>query len=102
MDYRCLYPLTTNLQALVNRTLGLSKASVVSFMRHHVPKSKVVVITSDPICSDLMLELHVLRDILMHKYGREFSITVMENVDGCVNERVRRFDCAGLEPTRLV
>jgi len=33
-------------------------------------------------------ELHILRDILMHKYGREFSIAVMENHDGCVNSRV--------------
>ncbi|KAG6878177.1 hypothetical protein C0993_011250 [Termitomyces sp. T159_Od127] len=35
-------------------------------------------------------ELHILRDILMHKYGREFSIVVMENRDGCVSERVVR------------
>ena len=34
-------------------------------------------------------ELHILRDILMHKYGREFSLAVMENKDGCVSERVR-------------
>ena len=34
------------------------------------------------------LELHVLRDMLMHKYGRDFSLGVMENRDGCVNERV--------------
>lgn len=33
-------------------------------------------------------ELHVLRDILMHKYGREFSVAVMENRDGCVSNRV--------------
>ncbi|KAF8167468.1 regulator of Vps4 activity in the MVB pathway-domain-containing protein [Crassisporium funariophilum] len=33
-------------------------------------------------------ELHILRDILMHKYGREFSIGVMENRDGCVSNRV--------------
>lgn len=25
----------------------------------------------------------------MHKYGREFSVAVMENRDGCVSERVR-------------
>lgn len=25
----------------------------------------------------------------MHKFGREFSIAVMENKDGCVSERVR-------------
>ncbi|KII94036.1 hypothetical protein PLICRDRAFT_413911 [Plicaturopsis crispa FD-325 SS-3] len=33
-------------------------------------------------------ELHVLRDLLMHKYGREFAVAVMENRDGCVSERV--------------
>jgi hypothetical protein len=25
----------------------------------------------------------------MHKYGREFSVAVMENRDNCVSERVR-------------
>ncbi|TRM61524.1 regulator of Vps4 activity in the MVB pathway-domain-containing protein [Schizophyllum amplum] len=35
-------------------------------------------------------ELHILRDLLMHKYGREFSVGVMENRDGCVPERVVR------------
>ncbi|KIK07351.1 hypothetical protein K443DRAFT_204413 [Laccaria amethystina LaAM-08-1] len=35
-------------------------------------------------------ELHILRDILMHKYGREFSVTVMENRDGIVSDRVVR------------
>ncbi|KAJ7897308.1 regulator of Vps4 activity in the MVB pathway-domain-containing protein [Mycena olivaceomarginata] len=35
-------------------------------------------------------ELHILRDILMHKYGREFSMAVMENRDGCVSDRVMR------------
>ena len=24
----------------------------------------------------------------MHKFGREFSLAVMDNRDGCVNERV--------------
>ncbi|KIM47609.1 hypothetical protein M413DRAFT_439278 [Hebeloma cylindrosporum] len=33
-------------------------------------------------------ELHILRDILMHKYGREFSQAVMENREGCVSQRV--------------
>ncbi|TFY63109.1 hypothetical protein EVG20_g6454 [Dentipellis fragilis] len=33
-------------------------------------------------------ELHILRDLLMHKYGRDFSSAVMENRDGCVTERV--------------
>lgn len=32
----------------------------------------------------------------MHKYGREFSVAVMENRDSCVSERVSNwylFDC---------
>jgi len=33
-------------------------------------------------------ELHILRDIFMHKYGRDFSIAIMENRDGCVSSRV--------------
>ncbi|KJA28624.1 hypothetical protein HYPSUDRAFT_34079 [Hypholoma sublateritium FD-334 SS-4] len=33
-------------------------------------------------------ELHILRDLLMHKYGREFSLAVMENRDGCVSKRI--------------
>lgn len=33
------------------------------------------------------LELQVLREMLMHKYGREFSIGVMDNKDSCVSER---------------
>jgi len=33
-------------------------------------------------------ELHILRDILMHKYGRDFSQAAMENRDGCVSQRV--------------
>ena len=33
-------------------------------------------------------ELHVLRDILMHKFGREFAVAVMANRDGMVSERV--------------
>ncbi|PBK76606.1 DUF292-domain-containing protein [Armillaria solidipes] len=44
-------------------------------------------------------ELHVLRDLLMHKYGREFSIAVMENHDGRVSERVvRKLDIAMPSP----
>ncbi|KAI0830804.1 DUF292-domain-containing protein [Trametes gibbosa] len=35
-------------------------------------------------------ELQILRDILMHKFGREFSIAVMDNKDGIVSERVTR------------
>jgi len=33
-------------------------------------------------------ELNVLRDMLMRKFGREFSIGVMENREGCVSDRV--------------
>jgi len=33
-------------------------------------------------------ELNVLRELLMHKFGREFSVSVMENRGGCVGERV--------------
>lgn len=44
----------------------------------------------------LFTELHVLRDILMHKYGREFSIAVMENRDNCVSERVSILQSAAL------
>jgi len=35
-------------------------------------------------------ELHVLRDLLMHKYGRDFSAAAMENRGSCVSERVMR------------
>ncbi|KAG0707603.1 DUF292-domain-containing protein [Suillus ampliporus] len=35
-------------------------------------------------------ELHVLRDMLMHKYGRDFSAAAMENRCGCVSERIIR------------
>jgi len=35
-------------------------------------------------------ELNALREMLMHKYGREFSLGVMENRDNCVSERVMK------------
>ncbi|KZS93533.1 DUF292-domain-containing protein [Sistotremastrum niveocremeum HHB9708] len=35
-------------------------------------------------------ELHVLREMLMQKYGREFSVCAVENREGCVPERVVR------------
>lgn len=45
---------------------------------------------------DLLLtkspELHVLREMLMHKYGREYSLEVMENKDSCVSDRVCQLD----------
>lgn len=52
---------------------------------------------SEGVCSIIyaaprteLKELHVLRDMLMHKFGREFAVAVMENRDGCVSERVSR------------
>jgi len=33
-------------------------------------------------------ELHVLRDLLMHKFGRDFATNIMENRDRCVPTRV--------------
>ncbi|KAF8899164.1 DUF292-domain-containing protein [Infundibulicybe gibba] len=47
-------------------------------------------------------ELHVLRDILMHKFGREFSISVMENQNGCVSERIVRKLSVATPPRELV
>jgi len=41
-----------------------------------------------PIYRNSQSELHILREILMHKYGREFSLAVMENRDDCVPKRV--------------
>lgn len=35
-------------------------------------------------------ELHILREMLMQKFGREFAIAVMENRDSCVSERITR------------
>jgi len=53
--------------------------------------SKVIIVEmlSDLIKLAFETELHILRDILMHKYGREFSLSVMENRDDCVPKRVR-------------
>jgi vacuolar protein sorting-associated protein IST1 len=34
-------------------------------------------------------ELNTLREMLMHKYGREFSLGAIENRNNCVSERVR-------------
>jgi len=50
---------------------------------------------SEAVCSIIhaaprteVKELHVLREMLTHKYGREFTVAVMENQDSCVNARV--------------
>ncbi|KZT08602.1 DUF292-domain-containing protein [Laetiporus sulphureus 93-53] len=52
---------------------------------------------SEGVCSIIyaaphteLKELHTLRDMLMHKYGRDFAIAVMENRDGCVSDRVAK------------
>ncbi|EED80888.1 predicted protein, partial [Postia placenta Mad-698-R] len=52
---------------------------------------------SEGVCSVIyaaprteLKELHVLRDMLMHKYGRDFSIAVMENRDNCVSDRIAK------------
>jgi vacuolar protein sorting-associated protein IST1 len=46
-------------------------------------------------------ELQILRDILMHKYGREFSAGVMENKDNCVSERVSSYATTEISPSSL-
>lgn len=53
-------------------------------------RSKVCTLISMQNGGGLMTaqELQVLREMLMHKYGREFSIGVMDNKDSCVSERV--------------
>lgn len=45
-------------------------------------------LTWAPVILASPVELGVLRDLLMHKYGREFSLGVMENRDNCVTDRV--------------
>ncbi|KAF8559929.1 DUF292-domain-containing protein [Imleria badia] len=47
-------------------------------------------------------ELHVLRDLLMQKYGREFSTAVMENRGDCVSERVVKKLSVETPSTQLV
>ncbi|EJD54475.1 DUF292-domain-containing protein, partial [Auricularia subglabra TFB-10046 SS5] len=47
-------------------------------------------------------ELHVLREMLMHKFGREYAIAVMENRDKCVCERVANKLTVAMPPPELV
>lgn len=65
---------------------------VASFMLLREQNSRVLLYRSaTPVdLSSYYPELHVLRDILMHKYGREFSVGVMENRNNCVSDRVRK------------
>ena len=67
---------------------GISEA--VCSIIHAAPRTELKGIYHLPasLCIIILLELHVLRDILTHKYGREFSVAVMENRDGCVSDRV--------------
>jgi len=47
-------------------------------------------------------ELHLLRDMLMHKFGREFSLAVMENRDECVPTRITSKLVIAAPPSELV
>ncbi|KAF9055906.1 regulator of Vps4 activity in the MVB pathway-domain-containing protein [Panaeolus papilionaceus] len=47
-------------------------------------------------------ELHILRDILMHKYGREYSLAAIENRNGCVSPRVTSKMTVGTPSPTLV
>ncbi|TFK56472.1 DUF292-domain-containing protein [Heliocybe sulcata] len=64
---------------------------------------------SEAVCSVIhaaprteLKELHILRDLLMHKYGREYAQAVMENRDNCVSERVTRKLVVGTPSPELV
>ncbi|PCH34101.1 DUF292-domain-containing protein [Wolfiporia cocos MD-104 SS10] len=64
---------------------------------------------SEAVCSIIyaalrteLKELHALRDMLMHKYGRDFSIAVMENRDNCVSDRVAKKLNLATPPDALV
>jgi len=47
-------------------------------------------------------ELQLLRDMLMHKFGREFSLAVMENRDECVPARITSKLVVAAPPSALV
>ncbi|KIM70086.1 hypothetical protein SCLCIDRAFT_1207383 [Scleroderma citrinum Foug A] len=47
-------------------------------------------------------ELQLLRELLMHKYGRDFSIAVMENRGRCVSDRVMKKLSVGAPSPELV
>jgi len=47
-------------------------------------------------------ELNVLREMLMHKYGREFSLGAMENRENCVSDRVMKKLVLSTPSTELV
>ena len=64
-------------------------------MLHQEQNSEVISLLLEVILNAFILtnclfsELHLLREMVMHKFGREFSLAVMENRDGCVPTRVR-------------
>jgi hypothetical protein len=77
-------------------------------VQHHTCRAKDRSQRSEFISSDryrvinvtnyeMLSELYILRDILMHKYGREFTIDVMDNKDGCVSDRVSLLSAFPLE-----
>jgi len=47
-------------------------------------------------------ELNVLREMLMQKYGREFSLGAMENRENCVGDRVMKKLVLSTPPPELV
>ncbi|KAF5352408.1 hypothetical protein D9756_005821 [Leucocoprinus leucothites] len=74
---RCRYSSASD-SVLGNQIQPSLKAFAASFTPLREPNLKVIVLP----------ELHVLRDILMHKYGREFSARVMENRDSCMMRKL--------------
>lgn len=49
----------------------------------------------EPLCAIVhaaprieLREMHALREMLMNRYGRDFSLAAMENKDNCVGDRV--------------
>ncbi|KAK0455858.1 hypothetical protein EV421DRAFT_1918440 [Armillaria borealis] len=72
-------------------------ATLIERGRIETARVKAETIPENPIRRSVkaFVQLHVLRDLLMHKYGREFSIAVMENHDGRV---VRKLDIAMPSP----
>lgn len=47
-------------------------------------------------------ELHILQEMLLHRYGREYAVAALENQDDCVPERVTRKLAYRMPPAELV
>lgn len=58
-------------------------------MLHHEQSSRVCLCHAVHFDADRCAELHVLRLLLMEKFGRAFSAAVMDNSNNSVSERVR-------------